>query len=132
MAVFPRTFHTAALRCRLRILDRDECEDDESQEEYAHRDVHDRVHISDDSILGHGTDKRTHEHRGDGTEQRIECTSYLDELVAFLTAASEKVQHRIHYRIENTYRETCHECAEKIYEPVGRKTGNGRTDTDDS
>ncbi len=89
-------------RVRLLLLRLNECEDYKCDSEYCHCNVKDSVHVRDCSLLGNGTDKRTHEHRCKRTHEGVECTSDLNKLVAPVSTASEKVEHRVYDSVEDT------------------------------
>ena len=105
MLEFPWAFCVGCVCDLLRIGDRHEAENDESEEEHAHCDEEDRVDVRDHCLGRKSSDKGSYEHRGKGSEEGIEGAADLDVLVAVLLA-TEEGKHRVDHGVEHTYGET--------------------------
>ena len=60
------------------------------------------------------TDKATDENRHKRSGERVEHTAELDELVAFVTATTEGVEHGVDHRVEHTHAETGDKGADEV------------------
>ena len=99
-------------------------QDNESECKYAHSKEKHLIDVRDGRILGYCTDECTHEHWRNGSHQRVERTADKAELVTFVAAAAEQVQHGVYHGVEHTNRNTCNKSAKKVNKEVARKIEN--------
>ena len=67
-----------------------------------------------DGCFGGLADERAHDDVHRHGSSAVEHTAYLDELVAFVAAASEDIKHGVYNGVEHTHAETADESAHKI------------------
>ena len=92
--------------------------DNECRSKDGHTYPQQRSNIGHRRRLGERTDKRTDEKRGESRRERIERATGLYQLVAFVPATAQNIEHRIHDRIQHTHAEPADECTEQIDKEV--------------
>ena len=70
--------------------------------------------------LGQRADEGTHKERGEGGRERVERTAGLNELVAFVAAAAQNVEHGVYHGVEHAHAEAADEGTEQIDEVIDR------------
>ena len=112
-AVFRRLGDFLALRLlglrNLRQRDHDECECENGQCA-----VHQREYVADLRILDTLRNQQAGQDDDRRAAERVERAARLNELIAFVSASAELVEHRVHDGVEQTHGETCDEGAEQI------------------
>ena len=99
---------------QVRFRDGNRRDDNERNGKHGHGDEEQRSHVAHGGLVGYRTDEHTHEERGKRSGQRVEGTTGLNQLVTFVTATTEQVQHGVYHGVEHTYAETADEGTQQI------------------
>ncbi len=112
----------------LGLLDLGEADHDEGDHEDGEGDHEGGGGVGDLS-LGHITDEGTHEDVAGNGSRRVEHAAELDELIAFVAATAEDVEHGVDNAVEDTHAETGDESTDEINCKHGAEVGLGVHET---
>ena len=110
-----RTFIGHLLTRSLRFGYRRKTDNEINHGKDGHSDIEHYVHIVY-LLAGQAlADDGTHQHRRQGTAQRIEGTADHVQLVTTVTAAAKEVEHRINHGVQHAHTETTYQRAGQVH-----------------
>ena len=98
----------------LRIVDRQQAENDECCGKYRHGNIQHHVYVLYFCLCGHYSYQRAYKHRSECAGQRVYCSSYQIQLVSSVASSTEQVYHWVDHGVEHTDRESAYKGSCKI------------------
>ena len=74
-----------------------------------------RSGIGDTCVLGHLTNEGAHHDVYSNSSSRVECSTYLNQLVTGLATATQNVEQGVDHSVEHAHAQTTDECATEVY-----------------